>query len=167
MYHKASQQAELLLVSLTSTTTYRITKNSYARFDQQICICHHLGPEYNSETSTVHRHWKNNDEKGPKIYSQASAYQDFKKIFKSVWEESMSLVDDPHQLSSKIITWDEALRCAQSMSTSNDLFAAGIHFLRTCSPSDLGVLEEFLSNKTNLSPALATLQQQLAKTKLS
>lgn len=67
---------------------------SYFRFDSQIIVTHHLGPEFALENSLVHIHWKNDSDKGQKVSPSALAYQDFKRIFKSIWEESPTLVEE-------------------------------------------------------------------------
>ena len=42
----------------------RVNYFNYYRFDQQVYVIHHLGPELSQDNSMVTNHWKNGDDKG-------------------------------------------------------------------------------------------------------
>lgn len=75
---------------------------TYFRFDEEISISHHLGEGHPLEVSLFHQHWKNTEEKGPKVRQPAFAYQDFKKVFKAVWEDSIPVIEPNNHTK---VTW--------------------------------------------------------------
>jgi hypothetical protein len=99
--------------------------------------------------------------KGQKVNGSAHAYQDFKRIFKSIWEESVVLTEEKNQIS-KSMTWDEAMDASQFVNYSPQSHAAS-QFVQQCNTNDVQLLQEFLQSKgSQLSPGLFTaLQQQL------
>lgn len=68
---------------------------TYYRFDEMIAISHHLGPQQSSTNSFFHQHWRSSSSKDS---SNSSSWKDFAKIFRSVWDAAVPLVEGPNHV---------------------------------------------------------------------